>query len=135
MSCFFWFCVSTIVTSLWNCSKIKSKSIRQSAFTPPISYPVKPHQPRSQGTTSRSWWQPAGGGSRSVRLANVFVMRMLYVKLEWHWHLCLYRSSLFFNTDHMNISTSMIVRIYYAHQRGIFFAIEQPMTSVKASIL
>ncbi len=35
---------------------------------------------RSQGTTKRSWWCPDGGASKSVYLANVFVMRMLYLK-------------------------------------------------------
>ena len=37
--------------------------------------------PRSQGTSKRSWWNPEGGNSKFCRLANVFVMRMLYVTL------------------------------------------------------
>lgn len=53
----------------------------------------------SQGSTKRNWWNPAGGDSKKVLLANVLVMRLLYL-------------------------------IYYAHQRGVYFVIEQPMTSV-----
>ena len=41
-------------------------------------------QPRSQGTTKKSWWDPEGDISyRGVLHSNIFVMRMLYLTLGW----------------------------------------------------
>ena len=41
-------------------------------------------QPRSQGTTKKSWWDPEGDTSyRGVLRSNIFVMRMLYLTLGW----------------------------------------------------
>ena len=34
---------------------------------------------RSNGSTGRSWLNPAGGNYRAVKLANILVMRMLYM--------------------------------------------------------
>ena len=35
--------------------------------------------PRSQGTTKRSYWNPEGARTKSVVLANILVMRILYL--------------------------------------------------------
>lgn len=72
---------------------------------------------RSQGTTGRTWLNPEGRSYyKSVALANVFVMRMLYVHLR-----C--------NGD----CVPARVRLYFAHQRGVHFVVEQPVSSVTAS--
>ena len=44
---------------------------------------------RSQGTTKRSWWCPDGGPSKSVYQANVFVMRMMYLKPRCNQKWCM----------------------------------------------
>ena len=41
--------------------------------------------PRSSGTTRRSWLNPAGCASKMVMLANILVMRMLYMRLGCKW--------------------------------------------------
>ena len=38
---------------------------------------------RSNGTTGRNWWRPEGYPTKLVCLANIFVMRLLYVILGW----------------------------------------------------
>ena len=35
--------------------------------------------PRSQGTTKRSYWNPEGAKTKAVLLANILVMRVLYL--------------------------------------------------------
>ena len=37
---------------------------------------------RSQGSTGRSYWNPGGGCSKAVTLANILVMRILYLFLD-----------------------------------------------------
>ena len=41
-------------------------------------------EPRSSSTTGRSWLNPEGFATRAVHLANIFVMRMLYMLLGVH---------------------------------------------------
>ena len=71
---------------------------------------------RSQGTTGRSWLDPEGRTYyKSVALANVFVMRMLYVSLRYN-----------------GVCVATCPRLYYAHQRGVHFVVEQPVSSATA---
>ncbi|CAL1172971.1 unnamed protein product [Cladocopium goreaui] len=64
-------------------------------FAPPCSTWVFLSSP----STGRTWISPEGFRTRCVLLANIFVMRMLYI-------------------------------LWYAWQRGVYVAIEQPISSV-----
>ena len=85
---------------------------------------------RNQGSSKRSWWTPEGGQSKRVVLANILVMRMLYLM-----HICIKfgkKKVWFIDVVHPVDATKNLddLRIFYAHQRGVHFLIEQPMTSV-----
>ena len=81
-----------------------------------------------------------------VKLANVFVMRMLYVKLVLAYSVFdasriglrqLFPSWILLVCGHPLLPTCFFMvfpRIYYAHQRGVHIVIEQPLTSVWACV-
>ena len=90
---------------------------------------------RSSPSTGRTWLNPAGRPTKKVTLANIFVMRMLYMLLGQvmtiNWDrisqiqcICNYfKICLFF----MHLVS---LRLWYAYERGVHFLIEQPLTSV-----
>ena len=79
-----------------------------------------------------------------VQLANVFVMRMLYVKLSLTLHSCVNnRIQILFFTIGSCLTMCTICcqsvfrdvpKDYYAHQRGVHIVIEQPLTSAWACV-
>lgn len=110
---------------------------------------------RSSPSTGRSWLNPEGIPSKCVHLANVFVMRMPYMHLseisclsETHWGHTLNMQEPFFHV-HSELTNNFIIvkykyliwnlfgslrewnlSLYYAWQRGVYIAIEQPISSV-----
>ncbi len=64
--------------------------------------------------------------TKAVQIANVLVMRLLYVFPGG-------TATQQFNIIYLTVFDLFdLLRIFYAHQRGIYFLIEQPMTSVLA---
>lgn len=84
---------------------------------------------RSQGSTKRSYFRPEGGNSKAVRLANVLVMRILYL-----YHGCKMSHMCVSSLECLSCATynwCYQLSLFYAHQRGVYWLIEQPMTSVR----
>ena len=92
-------------------------------------------QLRSRHTTGRSWWDPAGGDHRNVILSNILVLRMLYLPLvfDFFWLMC-FQDTISWHgivrwddSIMVNILNLSDCRLFYAHQRGIHFIVEQPI--------
>ena len=102
-----------------------------------LDMPSIPSDPRSSPSTGRSWLDPEGNLRRCTRLANIFVMRMLYmcpgcVFCLQHCviikHLARETFTLFLRKQMYSLQLSL----WYAWSRGVHFLVEQPISSALA---
>ena len=70
---------------------------------------------------------PEGARTKCVCLANILVMRLLYMP-PGQFGLCMCMASQWY----LNYALCLSLSLYYSWQRGVHFIIEQPMSSARA---